>query len=173
MRSLWAIVLMCATGVAEAASPVPADLYAEVDHALRPGVVLADPAAYRGRTLLLGGMVLRTVSDAAGVTIEVEGYRLDDDDRPESGDAAVGRVLAAGSGLDGAKPPRKRPRARRTAPLDTAVTHGGTLPGVIRGAAVRIRAGGTISVTTGIGISLNARLAQCTLAPGKYCEQGG
>lgn len=103
MRRLWTILLMCATGVAEAASPVPAELYAEVDHALRPGVVLADPAAYRGRTLLLGGMVLRTVSDAGGVTIEVEGYRLDDDDRPESVDAAVGRVLAAGAGLDGAK----------------------------------------------------------------------
>lgn len=103
MRRLWTLFLLCVTGVAEAASPVPADLYAEVDHALRPGVVLADPGAYRGRTLLLGGMVLRTVSDARGVTIEVEGYRLDDDDRPESVDAAVGRVLAAGAGLDGAK----------------------------------------------------------------------
>ena len=84
-------------------SPVPVELYAEVDHALRPAVVLADPAAYRGRTLLLGGIVTRTVSEAGHVTVELDGYRLDDSDRPLTVDPVLGRVVVSGSDLDGAR----------------------------------------------------------------------
>jgi len=102
MRKLWGLLLLLVPGLAAAASPVPTDLYAEVDHALRPSVVLADPAGYWGRTLLLGGMVMRTVSEANTVTIEVAGYRLNGDDRPELPDLSMGRVLAAGADLDGA-----------------------------------------------------------------------
>ena len=84
-------------------SPVPVELYAEVDHALRPAVVLADPAAYRGRTLLLGGIVTRTVSEAGRVTMELDGCRLDDSDRPLAVDPALGRIVVSGSDLDGAR----------------------------------------------------------------------
>lgn len=86
-----------------AASPVPTELYAEVDHGLRAAVVLADPASYRGRTLLLGGMVVRTVSEAGKVVIEIEGFRLGEDDRPEQVDPALGRVVAAGADLEGGR----------------------------------------------------------------------
>ena len=102
MFRLWLLLFLWPSAV-HAASPVPTELYAEVDHALRPGVVLADPVAYRGRTLLLGGMVVRTVSEAAGVTVEIDGYRLDDNDRPAAPEQAQWRIAAAGSGLDGAR----------------------------------------------------------------------
>ena len=92
----WPVRAMCG-------SPVPVELYAEVDHALRPAVVLADPAAYRGRTLLLGGIVTRTVSEAGRVTVELDGYRLDDSDRPLTVDPVLGRVVVSGSDLDGAR----------------------------------------------------------------------
>ncbi len=89
--------------LAAAASPVPTELYAEVDHGLRPATVLADPEGYHGRTLLLGGLVERTVSDVAGVTVEIACWRLDRDDRPEAPDPATGRILASGGNLDGAR----------------------------------------------------------------------
>ena len=54
----WPVQAVCG-------SPVPTELYAEVDHALRPAIVLDDPAAYRGRTLLLGGIVTRTSAKPA------------------------------------------------------------------------------------------------------------
>jgi outer membrane lipoprotein len=86
-----------------AASPVPAEIYAEIDHGLRPAAVLADPEAYRGRILLLGGTVERTVSEAAGVSLIVACESLDADDYPSGALMEPGRILAAGTGLDGAK----------------------------------------------------------------------
>ena len=93
---IWPVRALCG-------SPVPVELYAEVDHALRPAVVLADPAAYRGRTMLLGGIVTRTVSEAGRVTVELDGCRLDDSDRPLAVDPALGRIVVSGSDLDGAR----------------------------------------------------------------------
>ena len=100
--ALCVLLLVLWLPAAHAASPVPVELYAEVDHALRPAVVLADPVGYWGRTLLLGGVVVRTVSESAGVTVEIDGYRLDDNDRPESPDPALGRIVAVGADLEGA-----------------------------------------------------------------------
>jgi outer membrane lipoprotein len=93
---IWPVRALCG-------SPVPVELYAEVDHALRPAVVLADPVAYRGRTLLLGGIVTRTVSETGRVTVELDGCRLDDSDRPLAVDPALGRIVVSGSDLDGAR----------------------------------------------------------------------
>jgi len=92
----WPVQAVCG-------SPVPTELYAEVDHALRPAIVLADPAAYRGRTLLLGGIVTRTVSEVGNVTVELVGYRLDDSDRPLVADPALGRMVISGADLDGVR----------------------------------------------------------------------
>jgi outer membrane lipoprotein len=103
MQLVMTILLLGLWPLAAAGSPVPTDLYAEVDHALRPATVLADPEAYRGRTLLLGGVVERTVSDAAGVTLEINGMQLDRDDRPELPDPGQGRFAASGMHLDGAR----------------------------------------------------------------------
>mgnify|MGYP001091461869 CR=1 FL=1 len=103
MRAVWLVLLLFVPVLAYAASPVPADLYAEVDHGLRQAAVFADPVGYRGRTLLLGGQVVRTVSEASGVQLEIEAYRLADDDRPETPDPALGLFVASGAGLDGAR----------------------------------------------------------------------
>ncbi|MCM2264040.1 MAG: Slp family lipoprotein [Desulfuromonadales bacterium] len=97
---LWLLLLWPATGLA--ASPVPTEIYAEVDHALRPAKVLATPEAYLGRTLLLGGVVERTVSEPGNVLVEIVCYNLTDDDRPVQPDPVLGRVLISGSELDGA-----------------------------------------------------------------------
>lgn len=104
MAMVWVVLLMlCMPRLVHSASPVPTELYAEVDHGLRPAVVLADPFGYRGRILLLGGRVTRTVSEVTGVTVEVEAYRLTTDDRPEIPDPTLGTFAATGAGLDGGK----------------------------------------------------------------------
>ena len=102
-RGLVLLCLLIWPARALCGSPVPVELYAEVDHALRPAVVLADPAAYRGRTMLLGGIVTRTISEAGRVTVELDGYPLGDSDRPLAVDPALGRMLVSGSDLDGAR----------------------------------------------------------------------
>ncbi|MHB8707611.1 MAG: hypothetical protein ACYC9I_01920 [Desulfuromonadales bacterium] len=63
MRHLLFFLLTFWPTTGLAVSPIPTEIYAEVDHGLRPAGVLADPVGYRGRTLLLGGIVERTVSD--------------------------------------------------------------------------------------------------------------
>lgn len=93
---LWPVAL-------PAASPVPADLYAEVDHGLRPATVLADPVGYRGRTLLLGGRVERTVSDPGRVSLEVTCYPVSEEDRPLASSPPLGSVLVTITGFDGAQ----------------------------------------------------------------------
>lgn len=102
MQRLMLWLLMLWPGTAIAASPVPTDLYAEVDHALRPAKVLASPEEYPGRTLLLGGVVERTVSEPGNVLVEMVCYSLTDDDYPVRPDPALGRVLISGSAFDGA-----------------------------------------------------------------------
>lgn len=101
MRHL--LLLLFWPGVVLAASPIPTELYAEVDHALRPAKVLAAAEEYRGRTLLLGGAVERTISEPGNVIVEMVCYSLTDDDRPVQPDPSLGRVLISGAGLDGAK----------------------------------------------------------------------
>jgi starvation-inducible outer membrane lipoprotein len=101
-RCLWQVCLLFWPVVGWCASPVPTELYAAVDHALRPEAVLAEPAIYSGRILLLGGRVERTVSEVSQVTLELVGYRLDDNDRPVEPDPALGRLLVRGTELDSA-----------------------------------------------------------------------
>jgi outer membrane lipoprotein len=101
-RIMMAMFLFLVPTAVSAGSPVPTDLYAEVDHGLRPASVLADPEAYRGRILLLGGVVERTVSAVSAVTLTVSCWQLDRDDRPVTPDATQGAIVAGGAGLDGA-----------------------------------------------------------------------
>lgn len=100
---LWMALMLFLPTLAHPASPVSAELYAEVDHGLKAARVLADPGSYQGRTLLLGGRVERTVSDATGVIIEIDGYQLAEDDRPETPDPTLGRFVATGTDLDGGR----------------------------------------------------------------------
>lgn len=65
-----------------------------VDPTLDYGRVKADPNAYLGSTLLLGGMLVDNRIDGGGTTLEVFAYRLDDYGQPLAPDEAAGRFLA-------------------------------------------------------------------------------
>lgn len=103
MRCFLLLLLILWPAPGSAGSPVPIEIYAEIDHGLRLDKVLADPVSYHGRTLLFGGIVERSVSEPGRVSLEVAGYRLTDDDRPTVPDPTLGRIIVAGAGLDGAK----------------------------------------------------------------------
>jgi outer membrane lipoprotein len=65
----------------------------QVDRGLSYTEVRADPEAYRGRTLLLGGMIVDNRSAADGTTLEVLRFFLDSWGRPDRPDEEGGRYL--------------------------------------------------------------------------------
>lgn len=103
MRQLLICLMLLWPAALHAASPVPAELYAEVDHGLRPATVLADPVGYRDRTLLLGGRVERTVSEPGRVRFEMACYAVGEEDRPLESAQQLGHVLVTVAGFDGAQ----------------------------------------------------------------------
>ena len=56
--------------------------------------VRADPAAFRGKTLLLGGRILEADINREGTSLEILKYTLGGRDRPEEPDEMNGRFLA-------------------------------------------------------------------------------
>lgn len=65
-----------------------------VDPALDLAQVKADPEAFRGSTLLLGGKLIDTRVEEGGTTLEVFSYRLDSYGKPLEADESGGRFLA-------------------------------------------------------------------------------
>lgn len=65
---------------------------------VEPGVefaqVKANPDAYKGKTLLLGGLIIETRLSREGTTLEVLSYTLDRWGEPQAADEAGGRFLA-------------------------------------------------------------------------------
>jgi outer membrane lipoprotein len=65
-----------------------------VDPTLDYARVKADPEAYKGRAMVVGGMILDTRVEEAGTTLEVFRYSLDRWGKPQEADEASGRFLA-------------------------------------------------------------------------------
>jgi outer membrane lipoprotein len=70
----------------------------EALHAVDPTVeyeqVKADPEAWRGSTLVLGGRIIEVTNERAGTTLEILRYNLDRSGYPTSVDEAGGRFMA-------------------------------------------------------------------------------
>jgi len=80
--------------VTAACQPVLSDAMREqADTAFPPGELHADPEKYAGKTILLGGTVVRVTNEADRSVLELLqrplGHRLE----PESGDETLGRAL--------------------------------------------------------------------------------
>lgn len=74
--------------------PLSDEALSAIDWGVEYRQVRQDPEAWRGATLLLGGMVVEHVFSREGSTLEVLCYRLDRYDRPEEVDPECGRFLA-------------------------------------------------------------------------------
>lgn len=87
---LLALLTLLAGGCANVLSRAA---MAEVDPALDFAQVKADPAAYRGHTLLLGGLIVDNRSGREGTTLEFLRYFTDRWGDPTEPDEAGGRFL--------------------------------------------------------------------------------
>ena len=65
----------------------------EVDTAITPEMLFRDPDAYRGKTVLLGGVIISTNNTDEGTYIEVVQKPLDYRGKPKDTDISSGRFL--------------------------------------------------------------------------------
>lgn len=93
-RSITSI-LLCVSAILTAgcSSPVSKSVRGEIDPGVSFEQLRARPESYEGKTLLLGGEILRTINRQEGTTIEVLQKRLDRWGRPRDEDDTKGRFL--------------------------------------------------------------------------------
>jgi outer membrane lipoprotein len=112
--SLLVAAALLVTGCA--ASPFPEALTRSVNRSLSVAQIRADPQAYRGTRVILGGEILATAPKAGETEIEVLSRGLDSGDAPERSDSSSGRFLVRMAGfLD----PAVYARGRRVTVLGT------------------------------------------------------
>lgn len=70
------------------------DALVEVDPGIDFAQVKANPDAFKGKTLLLGGLIVETRPGREGTTLEILHYSLDRWGEPQTVDEAGGRFLA-------------------------------------------------------------------------------
>ena len=80
------------------ATVVPPELAKEVTPGLTLAKVMKQPGQYKGKTVLWGGRILRSVNKAKGTLIEVLEQPLDYDDRPRQTDQTQGRFIVSMKG---------------------------------------------------------------------------
>lgn len=72
---------------------VPEELRNQVEMSVTPEMLFKDPEAYRGKTLMLGGLILATANAKDATYIEVLEKPLDQRGRPEDTDLSRGRFM--------------------------------------------------------------------------------
>jgi len=112
--SLLVAAALLVTGCA--ASPFPEALTRSVNRSLSLAQIRADPQAYRGARVILGGEILATAPKAGETEIEVLSRRLDSGDAPERNDSSPGRFLVR---MPGFLDPAVYARGRRVTVLGT------------------------------------------------------
>ena len=71
----------------------------EVDREITFSALVKDPAAYQGRVVLLGGVIVKTVNKQEGTLLEVYQTNLDREGRPTDTDRSEGRFLGLYQGF--------------------------------------------------------------------------
>ena len=92
------LILLLLVFAAGCATVVPPDLAREVTPGLTLAKVLKQPEMYKGKTVLWGGKIIRSVNKAKGTLIEVLQQPLDMEDRPKESDQTQGRFIVSMKG---------------------------------------------------------------------------
>ncbi|MEJ2066561.1 MAG: Slp family lipoprotein [Deltaproteobacteria bacterium] len=93
---IFGIVLSLLSGCVHAVSR---NVLQEVDREITFSALLNDPIAYKGRVVLLGGVIVSTINKQEGTLLEVYETRLDREGRPTDIDRSEGRFLALYEGF--------------------------------------------------------------------------
>jgi outer membrane lipoprotein len=75
------------------ATAFPREVMRTVDTAITVEALRGDPAAFKGRRVIVGGEILSTQPRPGETVIELLARRLESDDSPEYSDRSPGRVL--------------------------------------------------------------------------------
>jgi outer membrane lipoprotein len=95
----WTLPLWLTLAAGCAPPVVPSQLMKQVDQGLTLAQARDNPAQAKGKTVLWGGRIIRTVNRSKGTLIEVLQLPLDDQDRPETGYNSSGRFIVAMRGF--------------------------------------------------------------------------
>jgi outer membrane lipoprotein len=88
------LLLLALVAVSCATAPISPEVMGQVNQEIGMPQLAADPEAYRGQVVLLGGRIIQT-RNLSGVTeIEVLQTPLENGQRPQGGDVSQGRFLA-------------------------------------------------------------------------------
>ena len=80
-------------------APFPKEVMRQVDENLTFMVVQKNPEAYRGKTILWGGVIIETINRPGETLIKVRETELDYEKRPTNMDRSAGRFLAQAQGF--------------------------------------------------------------------------
>ncbi len=95
----YMLLVIAAVSVAGCTREIPKQVLSNVDPAIRFNMLIADPSAYIGKTVMAGGEIVNSVNTSSGVTsVEIMQLPLDTDYRPERGDRSDGRFIASYNG---------------------------------------------------------------------------
>ncbi len=89
--TLLAVALFAASGCAPG---IPKDVLSNVDKSITFSMLMSDPSAHKGKTVLAGGAIVGSTNESSGYTqLEVMQLPLDSDYEPEKGDRSEGRFI--------------------------------------------------------------------------------
>jgi len=94
--AILALLLLLAAACTHVISP---EARTGIDPEATFAAVKAAPDAYRGKTLMLGGVIVSSTVDPSGSALEVFRWKLDRWGEPVAVDETAGRFLAASEGL--------------------------------------------------------------------------
>ncbi len=96
---LYTLLALALAAVSGCTRGIPKQVLSNVDPAISFNMLITDPSAYTGKTVMAGGEIITSANTSSGVTkMEIMQLPLDSDDKPEHGDQSGGRFIATYSG---------------------------------------------------------------------------
>jgi outer membrane lipoprotein len=93
---LLAISLVAVTGCTK---EIPENVISNVDQSITFSMLIKDPSAYQGKTVMAGGEIISSANESSGNTsLEIMELPLDSDYKPGKGDKSSGRFIASYKG---------------------------------------------------------------------------
>jgi len=93
------VIVMALVFLSGCVHTISRDVLKEVDKEITFSELSKDPNAHKGKVVLLGGVIVKTVNKKEGTLLEVYQTKLDREGRPIQTDISEGRFLALYKGL--------------------------------------------------------------------------
>jgi outer membrane lipoprotein len=98
MRRIF-VVLLAATGILFSCAPLSKEVMRQVDETLTYQAVQKNPRDFLGKTVLWGGVIVKTTNRQDETILEVRQSELDIEKRPKSPDSSAGRFIVRQAGF--------------------------------------------------------------------------